>query len=1534
MRRGRGYTILRSCNITSLLLILALNLFFIGIIAVEEVYSSEVPLVINEFMASNSSDIRDPQGQYEDWIEIYNYGNDAIDIGGFFLTDNLTTPTKWRIPDGKPGVTTIGAGGYLLIWADNDIADSGLHANFKLSAGGEEIGLFDIDGVTLIDSVVFDEQSADISYGRYPDAGDNWRFFGVPSPGRQNNNAYSGEVSEVEFSHKRGFYDEPFFVTIATETEDAVIYYTLDGSDPYYYQADRDGRIVEGMVYTNPIAINKTTCLRAKAVKPGWKTTDGAAQTYIFLEDVIVQDRQATLEAGFPSSWGGTSPDYGMDRDVIGQNGEDLFGGIYAATIRDDLKSLPTMSISMNIDDMFGNDGIYTNSTSHGINWERPVSVELFYPDGREGFQISCGIRIQGGWFRSHSGTKKHSLRLLFKGIYGPTKLEYPLFGEGAAESFETIVLRAGANDGYSWSDARYTEQYTRDEFGRELQRATGNASAHGMFVHLYINGIYWGLYNPVERPDNAFSASYYGGERDNWDAINEDLVNEGDMAAWNQMIAKCRQAPSSNEVYQELQGNNPDGTVNPAYPNLLDVTNYVDYMIVNLWGGNWDWPWKNWWAGRDRSENSTGFKFYCWDYENTIGNNLGRSPLNKNALNNNFSQAGVAHQSLVQNAEYRLIFADRVHKFFFNGGVLTPESLIIRYANLAAGVERAIVAESARWGDQHYNRPLTLEEWYDSDHNYNDGRAGRDWILNYYLPQRSDIVLQQFRDAGLYPNIDAPIFYVNGSYMHGGHITRGDLLSMTFATGTIWYTLDGSDPRLAGASQPGGIMITTLVVEEAEKRVLVPIRSISNNWKGGQPFDDSTWSVSFGSPGGVGYERSSGYQNYISFDVQQQMYNGNTSCYIRIPFEVNSNDLAGFNIMTLKIRYDDGFVAYLNGTEIAGRNFTGTPEWNSSASVQNTDSAAVVFENFNVSSFLNVLRSGENILAIHGLNERPTSSDFLISAELVVSKSISVNDPDISPEAIQYHGPIMLNNSVHVKSRVLNEGVWSALNEATFAVGPVAENLRITEIMYNPYNPSTEYIELQNIGTETINLNLVKFTNGIDFTFPNMELAPNEYAVVVQDRQAFETRYGTGLNIAGEYSGRLNDAGERIRLEDAVGQAILDFDYKDGWRSITDGDGFSLTIIDPTNTDPYDWNEKDSWRASAYLSGSPGEDDGGIVPDPGAVVINEVLAHSHADTADWIELHNTTGTAIDIGGWFLSDSSSDLGKYRIAQGTVIAPYGYIVFYEDQHFNNPSAPGAYQPFALSENGERLYLSSAEGGLLTGYRNVEDFGGSETGVSFGRYYKPGTGNYNFVPMSENTPGLANAYPKVGPIVINEIMYNPSWPVGGSYTNDQYEYIELHNISAESVTLYSDNEAQPWKFTGGIDFTFPADVPVTIPAGGYLLVVKDPEAFAWRYPAVPVEKIFGPYGGSLNNAGERLELSMPGDVDESGTLYYIRIDRVSYSDGSHPEDSPDSIDHWPVAPDGDGESLTRKVASDYGNDPANWTASTPSPGIVNP
>jgi hypothetical protein len=482
------------------------------------------------------------------------------------------------------------------------------------------------------------------------------------------------------------------------------------------------------------------------------------------------------------------------------------------------------------------------------------------------------------------------------------------------------------------------------------------------------------------------------------------------------------------------------------------------------------------------------------------------------------------------------------------------------------------------------------------------------------------------------------------------------------------------------------------------------------------------------------------------------------------------------------------------------------------------------------------------------------------------------------------------------------------------------------------PNDENSEYIELKNTGASSINLNLARFTKGVDFTFPAMALAAGQYVLVVKDINTFTAKYGSGYNIAGQYSGSLDNNGEKIRLKDTNGTNILDFNYADGWRSNTDGDGYSLTIINPADTNVNHWGNKDYWRASAYINGSPGEDDSGIIPNPGAIVINELLAHSHAEASDWIELRNTTGSSINIGNWFLSDSDSNLMKYKFAPGTTIPANGYLVVYENNNFGpNSVDPGKLTGFSLSENGDTVCLASAldSDSNLTGYREKEDFGASETGISLGRYYKASTNSYNFVPMASNTPGSANAYPQVGPIVITEIMYHPDWPSSGNYANDEYEYIELRNTSASAVTLYDYNENQPWKFTNGIDYNFPDSPPVTISAGNRILVVKNPTAFSSRYPSVSVP-IYGPYTGWLANDGEQLELGKPGDVDNLDVRHYIRVDRVDYSDGWHPGGEPGDVDLWPKNADGQGQSLIRNNTALYGNDPNNWIDYNSTPG----
>jgi len=1657
-----------------------------------------IPLAINEFMASNNSDsdINDPQGDFDDWIEIYNFGDTPINLAGMHLTDNLADPNKWQIPAGYPTQTTIPADGFLVFWADNEISQGPLHTNFKLSADGEDIGLADANGA-LIDSISFGEQLTNISYGRYPDAEGSWRFFPTPTPGAHNNGPYLGEIENVEFSHERGFYDTGFDVTIATTTNGADIYYTTDGSKP----VENEVNSPTSSPYTGAIHVSSTTCLRAAAIKAGWMPSPTETHTYIFLGDVITQSPSGERpDPNWPPPHINTNPyedfdqfiDYGMDPCVLND-------ARYTGLVDDALLALPTISIVTDLDNLFDpTTGIYMNPQAEGIAWERPASVELIYPDGNEGFQIDAGLRIRGGWSR-HEDNPKHAFRLFFRSEYGQAKLNYPLFGTEGVDEFDSMDLRTSQN--YSWSyygDPQNT--MVRDVFSRDMQRDMGQPYTRSRYYHLYINGQYWGLFQTQERSEADYAASYFGGEKEDYDVIKSDgwpspadyaiMATDGNLAAYENLWQAATAGFSTDAAYYGAQGLKPDGTCDPSGTKLLDIDNLIDYMLCVYYTGDRDGPISsfrsntrpnNLWAIYNRNK-PDGFKFFRHDCEHALDTGLEdrTGPYDNWELQQfEYFTPQWLSQELTAHPEYVMRFADRVHKHFFNGGTLTPQPTAAGWTALANDINLAIIAESVRWGDVKCHPPRTKDDdWLPTINN----------VTNNYLPSRTEVVIDQLRNQGWYPDVNAPVFNYLDGYIY---------MDNPNGSGTIYYTLDGSDPRLPASLLTPGTEVT-LVTENAAKRYLVPtgpvvpstgsilreywtgisgwavsdltsspdfpdnpsgsnlptsfeaptnwadnygtrIRghlhppttgsytfwiasddsselwlSTSENpanktkiayapswtsprewtkyasqqssakslvagqkyyiealmkeggggdnlaaaWQGpgitravidGQylspayetwftsQFDDSSWPSG---TGGVGYERNPGdpvnYIGLFNIDVNSTMYGNNTTCYIRVPFTAGN---AKFSNMTLKVRYDDGFVAYLNGVEVARRNFSGTPAWDSNATTLNPDDNAVNLEPIDISDHVNLLQRGDNVLAIHGLNVSKTSTDFLISAELVAT---AINYGEISPGAIEYAGDFELDKSTNLKARIYKSGTgqWSALNEAVYEVGNVRNSLRITEIMYHPLDtndpndPNTEYIELKNVGGSTINLNLVQFDKGIDFTFGPDTLTAGQHVLVVKDINAFEAKYGTWRNIAGQYDGSLDNAGEKIRLKDALGTTILDFDYKDGWRDITDGDGYSLTIINPADPNVNNWGRKDGWRPSAYINGSPGWDDSGIVPNPGTIVINEVMAHSHAGAPDWIELYNTTAGSINISGWFLSDSDANIMKYEFKSGTSIAAHSCLVVYEDANFGpNSIDPGRHIGFALSENGDTVCLSSGldANSLLTGYRNKEDFGASETGISFGRYYKAGTNNYNFVPMDHNTPGQTNAYPKVGPIVITEIMYHPNWPANGSYANDEYEYIELYNSSASSVTLYDSNENAPWKFTDGIDYTFgsPPDA-VTIAAGARIVVVKNVDAFRWRYPTVPVGIIYGPYDGWLDNGGEKLELGKPGDIDEWGTRQYIRVERVDYSDGSHPGGEPGDVDLWPTNADGAGDSLNRDSMTQYGNDPNNWSAATPTPG----
>ncbi|HER20257.1 MAG TPA: lamin tail domain-containing protein, partial [Chromatiales bacterium] len=382
----------------------------------------------------------------------------------------------------------------------------------------------------------------------------------------------------------------------------------------------------------------------------------------------------------------------------------------------------------------------------------------------------------------------------------------------------------------------------------------------------------------------------------------------------------------------------------------------------------------------------------------------------------------------------------------------------------------------------------------------------------------------------------------------------------------------------------------------------------------------------------------------------------------------------------------------------------------------------------------------------------------------------------------------------------------------------------------------------------------------------------------------------------------------------------------EDNWYDITDGVGFSLTVKDPSATRADGFDDKSAWRPSAMAGGSPGYDDAGLTPELGAIVINEILANPTGGVSDWIELYNTTAEAIDVGGWFVSDDADDPMRYEIAAGTVIAGGGYLVLEADATFDNEDDPGCRSPFGLSRNGETLYLHSGADGVLTGYSVQEKFDASEAGVSMGRYRKS-TGAYNFVALRAPTPGAANAEPRVGPVVISEIMYHPA-------DTSEAEYVELLNISDAPVTLYDADLGLPWRFTDDpddpqIELLFPSDEPITLGAGEHLVLVKDPIRFAIAYDQVSEVRTLAWGAGQLSNGGDKIQLGKPADVADDGEVTWLRADRVVYSDGSHPADFADGIDPWPLDADGRGLALHRIDPAAYGNDPANWQAAPSSP-----
>jgi hypothetical protein len=508
------------------------------------------------------------------------------------------------------------------------------------------------------------------------------------------------DLAPPRVSPGRGVYEGELLLTLTAEPEARVLY-TLDGADP------RTGEELDGPI---PLAGDERAVrLRAVSLVEGVHSAELSA-TYVFVDPVLAQP---AAPQGFPETWGvevTTAADYEMDPEVT---------GLERARATAGLLELPAVVVWMDPDDLFGEEaGLYMHPDEEGQDWERAASVE-WLEAGAEGFAVGSGIRVQGGSSTGNWKSPKVSMKLLFKEIYGASKLEYALFSESPVGRFDALILDAHLNQ--TWvhpsADQQSRADYIRDRYMADLQNELGSLAPHGRFANLFLNGLYWGLYEVHEQPDESFAAEHLGGDKADYDVLKHtgDEAVAGDTQAWDELMALARGDLDDMEALSEL----------------VELQDLADYMLLNFYGGNTDWPHHNWYAARHRDGGA--FRFFSWDAEHVL-KDVAEDVTDENDANT----PGELFHELMRSPEYRDLFAERAALHL--PGAMSGDPAL--FARRAAEIDDAIVLESARWGDYRRAQPYTRQDWLDEI----------DWIEDVWFPDRTEAVQQQLESRGWLP--------------------------------------------------------------------------------------------------------------------------------------------------------------------------------------------------------------------------------------------------------------------------------------------------------------------------------------------------------------------------------------------------------------------------------------------------------------------------------------------------------------------------------------------------------------------------------------------------------------------------------------------------------------------------------------------------------------------------------------------------------------------------------------------------------------
>lgn len=1265
---------------------------------------SEPQVRINEVVASELGGVANEGGILTEWVEIQNLRPQWVDLTGFYLTDQAGDPKRWAFPGGL-----LPPNGFLLLLADGvgktPSGSSLLHLNFSVDATGSRILLFRPDGLTLVHELRAPTFFPGVAYGYGPDGLTGY----LPTPTPRATNSIPAEFGEnkVVFSRPHGFYAKGFDLELTATVSNSVIRYTTDGTLP---------TATRGTIYTNPIPVHPNTAgatrgsriIRAVAVNSRAAYAAANTQTYLF-----VNGEQGPAVDGLVSQTVLTT--------AITRNTN------YAPLIDDAFLALPAMSL------------ILPNGPN---DTERVASLELFDPAGREeGFQIDCGVQATG---TTSLGSPKLSMAARFRAAYGVSKLKYPVYAQGsmmprgAATEFKELRLRSHSHDTFYWLGTSENPpvpygnppvnrsgdaQLGRNVWIDEMQLFMGQVGKHAKQVHMFLNGTYHGLYHIQEHPDEDFMASYLPGSPNDFHfsaaALSGSDHSNGD--SWSQVWAKLKASLSN---YAQAK-------------RWVDVTNLCDYMALSFYAGN-DWDWSaqhNWSAAGPKLPDQGGWKFFAQDSDISL-QDVTADCTDQDVPDGIFT-------ALMNHAEFRLLFRDRVYRHCFNGGMLTPEKAGGLYDIRMSEISTAIVAETARWQPSSSVSTLPWDRNQEWTNEWN-------YLRNTFFPNRVPRLIQQLRQhSGWWPAEPPELGRVEGV------VPAGYPLSFSVASGVIYFTLDGSDPRLpSGAANPAARRLnaapiaTKLIASGDLWRFLDNGTDPGSLWKT-NGFDDSAWRSGLTEIGyGDGGEAT--VAEFIDTDPVLAGIQKNITTFFRKSFNVANPEK--FNALRLRLVRDDGAVVYLNGLEIWRTNMTTsviTPKTLALRDVSGAEEST--FYEVPLTGPRTVLRSEGNVIAVEIHQRAADNVDMSFNLELVA----------YSPDPTATY---RIDQPTLIRARTLVGTEWSALVEAFLVPDTVARassaNLLLSEIHYRPLDQAgNEFLEFLNTSPSTIDASDVTLSGGVSFRFPRPTLlGPGERIVVVRDPALFTARYQTntspyyraGLRVVGPFAGSLANEGEAIDVNAATGERLFSCNYgvSGAWPTRADGDGSSLELVDEEGApaSPAErtawlsdgWN----WRPSVEFHGSPGV--AGEEP-PASIVINEVMAAPEVGGSDAIELVNPTGVTVDLSGWYLGDSRTVHKKYRFPSATLLEPHQYLVLREAD-FNRLGNPASLIPFGLDAGGDQVVLTQSNpAGELLRFIDFVEFGASATGAALGRF-PDGMGPMRW--LQGATWGFGNAEPLPG------------------------------------------------------------------------------------------------------------------------------------------------------------------------------------------